>query len=193
MVKCILLNGPKLCGKDFVARGLKEIEHSVKLSSFSHYVKLGALLEYGAEQYQRYFEAVKDQGQELLGGFTPRECYVAYGNAMRAIQGQDHFAKVWAQVWAKDARVLLGYKLVVCTDCRLQEEMDAAVEVFGCQNVVLVRVHREGCVWDDENDVGSYLEPSHIESLDFHNDGDTVREATALRLRKTLNQKGVMF
>lgn len=188
MTRIILLNGPRQAGKDFIADRYIENASSARKLSVMWPGKLAAMAEYGVppshvQVMERYkdesINGAKDwQGLDVTGldGKTPREVYIEYGERMRAEEGEDYFANLWA----KHASNYRGYGYIVVPDVRFQPEVDAASREFGQHNVLLVRVRRQDYDW--QRDIGSYCK--HIFAADFDNDVDASVSCPGLRLHE---------
>lgn len=188
MTRIVLLNGPRQVGKDFIADRFIDHEQSSRKLPVMWPGKLAAMADHGVTPSQvAVMESRKDKPihhplggpGELpvsLHGKTPREVYIEYGERMRAEEGDDYFARLWAQ----HARNYRGYGYIVVPDVRFQPEVDAASREFGQHNVLLVRVRRQDYDW--QRDIGSYCK--HIFAADFDNDVDASVSCPGLRLHE---------
>jgi hypothetical protein len=61
--------------------------------------------------------------------------------------------------------------VIVCSDVGFQSELDVIIHEFGANNVLLFRLHRDGCGF--ENDTRSHLYCDDICSVDIRNDNKT--------------------
>lgn len=174
MTKVIMLNGPRSVGKDYIADRCIERLNSTRKLPIAFFIKRAALQMHGiAPHFAGMLEGYKDRPlgdvlhdlREPLASRTPRELYIEYGDYMRREEGDDFFAKMWAE----SADLYRGYGTLFVTDVRFQCEVDEAVKIFGISPVLLVRVRRENYDWT--NDIGTYV--SHKCAIDFFNDDMT--------------------
>ena len=183
MTRIILLNGPRQVGKDFIAdRYIENALFGIKARKLPVMWpgKLKAMDEYGVplttvEAMEYAKDEPHDMLRDLFGIKTPREVYIDYSARVRAEEGEDYFAELWA--W--HAKQLQHYDDIVVPDVRFQPEVDVASREFGRHNVLLVRVHRQDCDW--QRDIGSYCE--HSSAADFYNNIDARVSCPGLHLR----------
>lgn len=195
-MKLILLNGPKGVGKDETAAQYVTKNASTPLAmilSIMRPSKVAALREFGMTTHDvAYFETVKDIVRHDLGMKTPRQVYIEYGERVRA---ENPNAVV--ELWLEDAKeaVRHGIEFLIVPDCRFPQELIAAVELVGVDNVCLVNVYRPGHDWTD--DIGSYLGYDRmgaggLEQLNYelHNTGPVEKLGEALALIVELWEAG---
>jgi len=181
--KIILVNGPPRAGKDTAQEA---VANSVRCK-FALAVKEGAHAAFGLDPREYpmdVFEAVKDEPNTLFFGKSPREAYIAYSEMfMKPFTGDKQvFGKLlirWIEnileVWDKDDLPNLPF---IVTDSGFRPEAMALVEAFGAENIKLIRVHREGCNFDNDSRSYIHLADLGVEEEDVHNDdiGDYKRE-----------------
>ena len=110
-------------------------------------------------------ERVKDVPHRALMGMTPREAYIWYSEeVMKPKFGKDVFGKMFVQDNA-DKR-----GPIFVSDSGFEEEAYAVVEHFGMNNVMLVRLHREG--HDFSRDSRSHLNLDLWQTHDIMNPGE---------------------
>src|SRR5688572_20479558 len=160
-MKIICLNGPKRSGKDAAARIISQRYPGRVMSlAMADPLKREVMTLWGLDpDFWRELETRKDAPTPELGGFRPRDEYIRVGE-MRRAEDEDYWARKWidyarvADAWNDGAPNTLEY--VCMTDCRRQNEYQAAVELVGVENVLLVRIYRNGHTW--EGDTGEYLD-----------------------------------
>lgn len=194
--KIILVNGPPRAGKDTAQEAVPD---SVRCK-FARAVKEGCHAAFGLDPKEYpmdVFEAVKEEPNVLFFGKSPREAYIAYSEMfMKPFTGdQQVFGKMLVR-WIKEykhyktftsateaathhaAGYPVGTTPFIVTDSGFRDEAVSLVEAFGAENIKLIRVHREGCNFD--NDSRSYIDLADlgVEEEDVVNDdiGDYKRE-----------------
>ena len=168
-MRVVLFNGPRTAGKDTLASALASrlsSRHPVTILPMARPMHEAALAEYDLppETVDAY-QSVKDAPQAELGGESPREVYIEYGNRLRAEHGPDVIGDAWLKQAASIANHERGWLLV--PDVRFQPEVNAAIRLAGKNNVMLVYVVRTGTSW--EKDIGRFCE--HDWSCTFINNG----------------------
>ena len=167
-MKVVLFNGPRTAGKDTLASALASrlsSRHPVSILPMTKPMKMGAIrtvrypnfteqFDGNIEEAYEYFEANKDVALACLGGKTPRELYIEYGNKLRAEHGPDVLGDAWLNQAAQIVNHERGWLLV--PDVRFQPEVNAAIRLAGKNNVMLVYVVRTGTSW--ERDIGRFCE-----------------------------------
>ena len=170
-MKIILLNGPKSAGKDTIADAYKNYHRGTRSVTVLPMVRAmheNALAEYGlpadsVDVINR--TGCKDQPSGTLGGKTPREVYIEYGDKMREKYGE----YVFGDMWLKRAAMVTPEKngVIIVPDVRFQPEVNSAIRLAGRDNVMLVYVIRPGKSWF--GDIGRFCE--HDWSCTFLNNG----------------------
>ena len=170
----VMLNGPPGSGKDFAAQTLVEANDlSVSHHKFAEPLKdmACALLEID----NKTLEMSKKQPIGLYG-VTVRQLLIDMSEKwMKPCYGKDIFGKIAAERVAESMQLTdhFGeepYDLYVFSDCGFDTEVKHVLELFGNENAILIRLHREGCTY--EGDSRSYIELSDARSVDIMNDGD---------------------
>ena len=138
MKKILILSGPPGCGKDTAGNAIAK-QTPVLLEKFSTPLKSAIAAFLGIP-----FEYLERQKEEP----------VAYGKLPSFRQMQIDLSEKWAkQLYGDDIfAYLLADRLhrakerdVVITDCGFRVELDYLVKEFGVENVLLVRMVRDGC------------------------------------------------
>jgi len=199
--KVILFNGPKLCGKDTAINHLEYIytedgiskreckDHLHKLTQLFFDVPSGLYWELYTnretkEQPREEFKITLDWADYLdLRSFVgevqmdglgfPKECLLSIRQAMIYVSevickprfGQDCFGKARANSITDDLNV------VVAGSCGFVEEIPPLLDVVGKDNILLVRLHREG--YGFEGDSRGYIEDKEVpfKTIDVYNNG----------------------
>lgn len=155
-LKIILMNGPPSAGKDLAQNAFPD---SVRCK-FARFVKEGThgafglnLIDYPMDA----FETIKDDPTALFFGKSPRAAYIAYSeNLMKPFTGDKQvFGKIlvrWINSirdeWSKENLPELPF---IITDSGFRPEAEALVDEFGADNIILIRVRREGFYFDGDS------------------------------------------
>ncbi|CAK9074178.1 Uncharacterized protein SCF082_LOCUS36164 [Durusdinium trenchii] len=162
----------------FIARG-----HGTRFTTkFAKALKEAAHRLYGIPAVHFAFEEVKDEPQDIFFGKTPREAYIALSETFfKPLHGQSIFGSLILKEIAFAAQQPEGYNVCVISDCGFREEIEPVVAALGADNVILVRLHRDGC--DFEGDSRSYidLDDLGVRTLDIENNGTTDELAMAVQ------------
>lgn len=164
--KILLLNGPPSCGKDFAGKFILENFKEVTLDKFARVLKERTHALYGfPERAWDYYEDSKEIPTEDFFGLTPRQAYILVSETyFKPQHGKDIFGKILAKELDNCFK-----DLVVISDSGFPEEAQVLIEKYGAENVILVRVHRDGC--DFSNDSRNYLY-LNVCNIDIDNRGD---------------------
>lgn len=158
-MRIILLNGPPRSGKDFGAEYLQDKLRGAH-AKFADDIKerthdLYGLRGWGGKPRSAdYFEEFKDEPLDEFLGATPRQAYISVGESFKKLHGQG----IWGKLLVKDIRGLPSDKTIVISDSGFVEEALELVKEFGADNILLVRISREG--YDFSNDSRSYIDLS---------------------------------
>jgi hypothetical protein len=143
---------------------------SYHLKHFVHGIYLG---EQGWDLDPDTFNAVKEKPQELLGGMSWRQAYIHYSEkVIKPLHGPEWFGE-------QLVRTALEHDadLVIIPDSGFREEAERVVREAGSTNALLVRMHRDGCVFDATDSRSYiYLDDLDVASVDLLNseEGDDV-------------------
>jgi hypothetical protein len=158
VTKIILLNGPPRVGKDTAASILRKAAAPGTLAviGFAHHLKRmvhGIYLGHaGWALDPNYFDAVKSEPQEFLAGMSWRQAYIHYSEQVtKPLHGKEWFGEMFVRA-ARES----GCGTVVVPDSGFREEAERVVREFGPDNVLLVKIHREGITFD--GDSRSYID-----------------------------------
>jgi hypothetical protein len=174
----VILNGPPNSGKDAIAKALANwcnvVHLEMKECMFSIALATSGVTE--KDWYQRYNNReLKEEPWSILGGLSQRQFMIKISEEwMKPLFGKDVFGVRAAESARQKIWTTQGKYAVVFTDGGFKEELDAMVRTLGEDNVLLVRVHRDGTNFD--NDSRNYL-PDIKHTHDLHND-DTLEHAS---------------
>lgn len=174
-IRLILLNGPPRCGKDTSGQILADALDCAAVDKFARVVKERCHAAYGMRVVgsglvppHDYFEGVKDEPLPAFLGRTPRECYKAFSEQLyKPLHGADVFGRLLlADLLGADA-----VRTWIITDSGFRAEAEPLIEHFGARATLLVRLHREGCMF--AGDSRSYLDLSDlgVTTVDLVNPG----------------------
>lgn len=166
--KIIMLNGAPSSGKDTIAKLFSEkfgFHHmEIKAELFNIALKLSGIRP--TIWYDRYNDRennLKEKPWDRLGGLSQREFLIRISEDwMKPVFGSDVFG-VKAANAVKYETSPNGN--AIFSDSGFQVELDAMVREFGEDNVLLVRLHRNGYSFD--GDSRGYL--THKHEIDIHN------------------------
>ena len=154
-MKIVLINGPRRSGKSTLAKILwMRVQSSSEIIGFSYHLKrfvhgiyLGAK---GFKMDPDVFDAVKEEPQPLLSGRSWRQMYIHYSeNVIKPMHGKEWFGEQFTR-----AAVETGHETIFVPDSGFREEAETVVRNFGASNVLLLRMHRTGCVYDSMDSRG---------------------------------------
>ena len=171
--KVIILNGAPSTGKDTIAHFFRDELYfekmEVKTELFSIALSVSGISE--KDWFERYDDRennLKEVPWGKLNGISQREFLVKISEDwMKPVFGDDVFG-----IKAANRIMDSENELFIFSDGGFKEEFDAITSVVGEENVLLIRLHRNGCSF--EGDSRSHL--SHKHEIDIQNDGN-VRDA----------------
>jgi len=166
--KIIVLNGAPSTGKDTITHffsdklDFEKMEMKKELFDIALSVS-GISKEDWFERYGDREDNLKEVPWDKLNGISQREFLIKISEDwMKPVFGNDVFGiKAANRVLDSDK------KMFMFSDGGFIEEFNAITSVFGEDNVLLVRLHREGCSF--EGDSRTHL--SHKHEVDVHNNG----------------------
>lgn len=172
-MRIVLLNGPPRVGKNTAANLVRDtIPGGVAVIGFSHHLKRmvhGIYLgREGWDLDPDYFDAVKGQPQEILGGMSWRQAYIHYSeNVIKPLHGKEWFGEMFVR-----AARAAGCDTILVPDSGFVEEAERCVREVDPANILLVRLHRTGCTY--AGDSRSYIDLSDhlVRAIDVHNIAD---------------------
>ncbi|MBO9428433.1 hypothetical protein [Sulfitobacter sp. R18_1] len=163
MQKLVMFNGPPRAGKDTageICQGM--LEDDMTAVKFTTAVKDYAHKTLGLNCPTDHYEALKDTPLSLFDGMSPREYYIETSRKLRATDIRAVSKMLIDKLPAIDTR------FVVNTDVGMDYEAQDLVDYFGAENCLLIRVHRAGKSFDNDNR-GWVEPPKGCTVIDIHN------------------------
>lgn len=172
-IKIVLFNGPPHCGKDTVSE-MMEKSFKGAVRKFAGPLKRAVNAIYLTD-YERFLEEDSPERKSLPSGAffgkSCREVQIAISESlMKPLHGKEVFGKLLAKDLIRD--VQRGTKgPFFISDSGFVEEAEVLCKEFGPTNIMLVRVHREGCDFSKDSRSYIYLDHMGVQSVDLVNDG----------------------
>lgn len=157
-MKIIVLNGPPGCGKDTLAGIMKNMIPLSVVKTFKEpmFDIVKATLPFPFQEFMDWYNNrdMKEQKLRQLGWRSCREYMIKISEDwMKPVFGDDVFGKIAARS-AREA-FNSGASAIIFSDSGFQEELAKLQEEFGTENVILVKLLRDG--FSFEEDSRSYL------------------------------------
>jgi hypothetical protein len=184
-MRIVLFNGPPSCGKDSAARYLSHawsegayLPGRVDFLRMSHANKraFAGLVDARIDQWGEVegWESIKDKPHWLLNDKTYRQWQIEFSEKlMKPLYGQDVFGRLFVNTLDKRYDLFERADVTVLVpDSGFDIEIDTLVKHFRVEDIVLIRVHRQGC--DFSNDSRSYLKGAGLRDdrcFDVDNNG----------------------
>jgi hypothetical protein len=144
--KIIIFNGPPRSGKDTAGQICKSFfGDRVTLVKFTTPIKNATHIEYGIDCDPEQFEETKDTPNNLFNGLTPRQAYTNVSSDLKKKYGPYYVANLLACEVRK-----IKTPFIVNTDAGYDFEALTLQEILGCDNTLLIRIHREGKSFIDD-------------------------------------------
>ena len=172
MANLILISGPPRSGKDTLAKWLSNTV-DYKLMKFAEPIERALRGFFGLDyhEFAKRREDLKDDPWPLLQGKSFRQCMQSFSEDWAKQYGQDIFGRLAAYRVRRDKDE--GFNKFVFSDCGFTAEIVPVLRHFLTEEVVLVRLFREGCSYD--GDTRSYpnlaMLPADLDVRDYHNNG----------------------
>lgn len=164
MKKIILLNGPPSSGKDFAANFIADCFNRTRIDKFARILKERTHALYGfSDRKWDYYEHCKDIPNDDFYGLTPRKAYI--GISEKYFKPM-HDKYIFGKLLLSDIKDI-KFDILIISDSGFIEEAEVLIEEYGSENVLLIKLIREGCNFN--NDSRSYLELKGIEEIYVHN------------------------
>lgn len=181
--KIIILNSPPKAGKNTIADYLST-NHGLYHECLKNelYRIISHILNMSLEEVIYYCNHVelKELPNKLFGNISPRQYLIELSeNFMKKIHGKDVLGIRLANNMSIAAFEICGYVLSDGGYGGTIEELLPVVNKFGVDNILVVRVHRDGCTF--VNDTRKYLLDDHlssygIKSIDYFNNFKNIDE-----------------
>lgn len=167
MKKIILLNAPPQSGKDYAASYLIKKYEGVKTDKFARVLKERTHGLYGfAWKPHDYYESVKDIPNGDFYGLTPRQAYI---NVSETYFKVHHGNSIFGLILSKELDKY-DWNINIISDSGFKKEAEVLIEKYGAENIILIRIIREG--YNFNGDSRSYIYLDHnICSIDIINNG----------------------
>jgi len=182
-IRAVLFNGAPRAGKDTATKFLCDQLHArptlniVPLHrKMAAPLKNGAHALFGLDVEHDHFENCKDLPNAAFFGDTPRHVYKSLSEKwVKPQYGKDAFGKIFcAEAIAAAKEAIKGTAkdaMIMCSDIGFDSELNVVIKEFGEQNVLLFRLHRDGCGF--ENDTRSLINSEKICCIDVQNENKT--------------------
>lgn len=166
MTKIILFNGPPRSGKDTLAAMLQGELSASKAMLFTSVEKFAAPLKRTAcsiycngntQEWYKYDSAeLKDTPSDNFFGKTPREVQIAISEQyMKPVHGEAVFGKMLVKNIKRALVTAEGtkppYDGFLISDSGFRQEAEELIKEFGAENVILVRLVREGFTYEGDS------------------------------------------
>lgn len=172
-ITIVLFNGPPHCGKDTVSEMMaKNFNGTVR--KFAGPLKIAVNAIYLTD-YERFLEEdspeKKGLPSETFFGKSCREVQIAISeNLMKPLHGKEVFGKLLSKDIIRDTQRGIKGPFFI-SDSGFVEEAEVLCREFGPTNIMLVRIHREGCDFSKDSRSYVYLDHMGVQSIDLINDG----------------------
>lgn len=158
----VVLNGPANSAKDCIAEYLSNtvnIHHKEFKKPLFDIAKAVAQISDDDWDmlYTREFKEVKT---ERLFGRSPREHMIHTSEQLiKPVYGSDYFGKI--------AALSLENGINIFSDSGFRDELEPIIQEVGSDNVLVIRLHRDGCSFD--SDSRNYLYNTSCKEVDVYN------------------------
>jgi len=157
----IVLNGPPRAGKDTAIEILQEVFREGDVYQFFRPIKEMLHAELGLDVRHDHYETQKDEPLEEFGGMTPRRAYIDKGERLQAEFGHSVLLDTYFEAISSSTAPIL------ITTCGNDGEACEIASIFGNDNVLVLRIHKDGC--DFSQDSRSWVTSSHLNLRDILN------------------------
>jgi len=149
-IKIILLNGPGRSGKDTAANFLEENYNSSDYVGYlAHKIKFASPLKnathklFGLDVEEDHFEDTKEEPMDCFNGMSPRQAYIHVDKILKGMFGEAYLGTIMVNrmdLFCEGTR----HNVFFVSDCGFVREADPLIESFGKENLLLVRLYRDG-------------------------------------------------
>lgn len=145
--KIVLFNGPPSCGKDTIAGKLAERQNKSVVVKFAAPLKTVAKHLYCGGNQELFDQMdspeIKNRPHELFFGKSCRRVQIDISEEYaKRMHGPRVFGKILANTVKFKSQE--GLELFLVSDSGFRPEAEELVEQFGAENIILVRIHRDG-------------------------------------------------
>ena len=177
----VLFNGPPGSGKDTASNAAADRYDSNHQEKFARPVKEGCHGMFGITDSagrvvkHDHFESVKNIPNPEFMDMSPREAYIWYSEVVMKPQfGQDIFGRLairnmreWVARFETRSHFMRRQPMILVSDSGFVCEAAPVAEAFGLDNILLVRIYREGHTF--EGDSRSYIELPGVKTVEVRN------------------------
>lgn len=165
--RVIIFNGPPSSGKDTACWYIKNcfsnivhMEVKKRLIDITRVIYNVSISDWDS----RYNEYTKNVPWNKLDGLSQREALIKVSeHLIKPVYGSDYFGKALIE----DIRDIPEGTTIVFSDGGFIEEVKSIADEVGADNVLIVRIYRENCSFD--NDSRSYLFPDFCQNTSITN------------------------
>lgn len=168
--KVLIFSAPPSAGKDtateFLTKSILErfIHKEFKTQLNELVKKIYQLTDEQWAELTHY--PVKNDPSPLLNGLSSRQAQIKVSEeVIKPHFGQDYFG-------IAAVKSLVKGKINVFSDGGFKSEVDVLINELGADNVIIVRIHRDGC--DYSKDSRSYLYDDRVKSFDLINNSTLI-------------------
>lgn len=163
--KVVILNGPPNSGKDAIAAYFKQFNgvHHKEFKKPIFDIAL-AVAQIGRDEFFKVYNdrALKETPDPRLFNRSPRDHLIHTSETLiKPVYGTEYFGEVFASS--------LKEGLNISSDGGFIEELQPTIRKVGKENVLIIRLHRDGSNFD--NDSRDYLYNTGCYEVDIDNDG----------------------
>lgn len=195
-MKVVLFNGPPRSGKDTLARMLAEKLDKQRVTTPVREVSLSmplreiayATTQFAAQMDGPDYEFFKNMVFPEFGGIDGRHLMISISEDwLKPKFG----SRVMADMLMARQAIQMFDGVMLVRDSGFQCEIAPLIERYGVDNVYLVRVHRDGCSFDNDSREWVNL-PNSIQQMDLYNNGtlDDLRAEAGRIYGRLVNQMG---
>lgn len=180
--KIIIFNGPPRSGKDTFADKLEHVYENKWFNSDVIFIAMREsfkdslvhlVLDFyniHEDEWDDRYEHSKEEPWDALGGRSQREALIDMSeNKIKPMFGNDFFGKAAARKLQTGSDSDGDGRLYIFSDGGFVEEIQPLIDKFGKENILIIRLHREG--FDFSNDSRGFLNIEGIESWDVDSKG----------------------
>lgn len=183
-IKVVLLNGPPRAGKDTLAAKLVTKFHTANVNGrhaavakFAAPLKTAAAAIYCFNNQAEFahFDSAeeKDKPSDVFLGKTCREVQIGISEVYaKPFHGETVFGQMLVNRLKAEAREVLGFgeeAIFFVSDSGFRPEAEEIVKAFGAENVLLVRILREGFTYEGDSRGYINLDDLDVETLEVTN------------------------